>query len=181
MLIAEAVPEGADPLAAARLTLVGTLVHHAEVQAELGDRYLERHPGAAGYIGYSDFSWWSLDPASVRYVGGFGHMSWVRGKDYRVASPDPIAPSADGICTHMNDDHADANLLYAQRLAGLDEATAATMTSVDRHGFTLRVTMPEGSRVARLAFPAPVTSPEEVRRAVIELLDVARSPACADV
>ena len=51
------------------------------------------------------------------------------------------------------------------------------MTSVDRHGFTLRVTMPEGSRVARLAFPAPVTSPEEVRRAVIELLVVARSPA----
>ena len=75
----------------------------------------------------------------------------------------------------MNDDHAEANLLYAQRLAGLSDATAARMTAVDRHGFTLRVITPGGQRVARLGFRSPVTSTDEVRRAVIEVLDVARS------
>ena len=170
VLIAEPVAEGDDPLAAARLTLIGTLVEHDDAPGDVRDRYIERHPGAAGYIGYSDFSWWTLVPSSVRYVGGFGHMSWVTIDEYRAASPDPIAPSAERICTHMNDDHADANLRYAQRLAGLEDATAATMTAVDRHGFTLRVTTPSGPRVARLAFPAPVTSTDEVRRAVIDLL-----------
>ena len=170
VLIAEPVPEGSDPLAAARLTLIGNLVQHDSPPGDVRDRYLERHPRAAGYIGYSDFSWWTLVPSSVRYVGGFGHMSWVTIDEYRGASPDPIAPSADGICTHMNDDHAAANLLYAQRLAGLPDATAATMTAVDRHGFTLHVATPSGPRVARLAFPNPVTTTEDVRRAVIELL-----------
>ena len=170
VLIADPVPEGADPLAAARLTLIGTLVQHAEPPDDARDRYLERHPGAAGYIGYSDFSWWTLVPSSVRYVGGFGHMSWVTIDDYRAASPDPIAPTAEHICTHMNDDHADANLRYAQQLAGLPDATAATMTAVDRHGFTLRVSTPSGPRVARLGFPDPVSSTDEVRRAVIDLL-----------
>jgi putative heme iron utilization protein len=169
-LIAEHVADGDDPLAAARLTLIGTLVEHDEAPGDVRDRYVERHPGAAGYIGYSDFSWWTLVPSSVRYVGGFGHMSWVTIDEYRAASPDPISPSAGGICAHMNDDHADANLRYARALADLPDATAARMTAVDRHGFTLGVDTPSGPRVARLAFPAPVTSPEDVRRAVIALL-----------
>jgi putative heme iron utilization protein len=169
VLIAEPVAEGDDPLAAARLTLIGKLVEHDEAPGDVRARYLDRHP-SAGYIDYSDFSWWSLVPSSVRYVGGFGHMSWVTMEEYRAASPDPIAPSAASICAHMNDDHADANLRYARSLADLPDATAARMTAVDRHGFTLDVDTPSGPRVARLAFPVPVTSPEEVRRAVIELL-----------
>ena len=72
VLIAESVPDGADPLAAARVTFVGTLVHHVEPPAALRERYLERHPTAAGYIGYSDFWWWSLVPESVRHVAGSG-------------------------------------------------------------------------------------------------------------
>ena len=178
VLVAEPVPEAADPLAAARLTLIGELIEQ-DTPGDIRDRYLERHPRAAGYIGYSDFSWWTLVPSSVRYVGGFGHMSWVPIDEYREVSPDPIAPSATGICAHMNDDHAAANLLYAQRLAGLADATDATMTAVDRRGFTLHVSTPSGPRVARLAFREPTSSAEDVRRAVIELLDMARSSAGA--
>ena len=46
--------------------------------------------------------------AAVRYVGGFGRMSWVGVDEYAAADPDPLAPAAAGIVAHMNADHADA-------------------------------------------------------------------------
>ena len=66
-------PDGDDPLAAARVTLVGTLVpFDVTVRAEFRDQYLAAHPGAAFYVDFPDFSWWHLEPSSVRYVGGSG-------------------------------------------------------------------------------------------------------------
>ena len=82
-------------------------------------------------------------------------MSWVTADDYRAAEPDPLAAAAAGILAHMNDDHADAVLAYARGLAGIADATAATMTAVDRYGFDSTVTTPAGPRAARLAFEAP--------------------------
>jgi putative heme iron utilization protein len=175
VLIAEPVPAGADPLASARLTLVGDLVEYESVPDELRAAFLERHPSARYYVDYTDFSWWRLVPTSVRFVGGFGHMSWVGVPQYTEAQPDPIGPAADGICQHMNDDHRQANLMYAQVLAGLADATDATMAAVDRYGFVLDVQTPAGARQARIAFPQPVSSGEQVRAAVVALLAECRS------
>ena len=38
--------------------------------------YRDRHPDAF-YAAFADFRLYRLDVASVRYVGGFGRMSWV--------------------------------------------------------------------------------------------------------
>ncbi len=65
-------------------------------------------------------------------------------------------------------------LAYAKVLANIPEATAATMTSVDRYGFDLAVTTPTGPRATRLAFDEPVTTNDEVRRAMIALVKRAR-------
>jgi len=108
-------------------------------------------------------------------VGGFGRMSWVTPEDYRVAEPDPLTDSAAGMLTHMNDDHADAILAYAQKLAGVADATSATMTAVDRYGFELATITPGGPRAVRLAFDAPVTTNDEVRRAMVALMKRARA------
>jgi hypothetical protein len=74
----------------------------------------------------------------------------------------------------MNDDHAEANLLYAQVQAGLADATAATMVGIDRYGVTLQATTPGGPRLARVPFPQPLSAAEEARPAVIALLEAAR-------
>ena len=108
VLIAEPVPLGADPLASARLTLVGDLVEYGRVPDELRSAFLDRHPSARFYVDYTDFSWWRLVPTAVRFVGGFGHMSWVGVPEYTAAEPDPLGQAADGICQHMNDDHRSA-------------------------------------------------------------------------
>ena len=174
LLVAADTPDGADPLSTARMTLVGRLQLLDDPGARR-ERYLEVHPYASYYADFTDFGFWRLDVEQCRFVGGFGHMSWVDGPGYADAEVDPVAPAAAGIVEHMNDDHADANMLYATVLAGLADATEARMVGIDRHGVTLRVETPAAPRMARLGFPAPLTSADEARPAVIELLQQARA------
>lgn len=173
LLVSDNVPEGTDPLAVARMTLVGRLQRLAEPGAAR-DRYLERHPQARFYADFTDFAFWHLEVEECRYVGGFGHMSWVDAAAYAAAEVDPLGPVAAGIVAHMNDDHAEANLAYARVLARLDDATAATMVGVDRYGVTLQVDTPSGPRLARVAFAEALTSAEQARPAIIALLDRTR-------
>lgn len=163
-----------DPLAAARVTLLGSVdrLPAAEVPTARSS-YLERHPSAAHWVDFDDFGFHRLEPADVYYVGGFGVMDWVATLDYRSARPDPLADSAPSILEHMNRDHADALLLLA-RVLGKAPADAATMTAVDRLGFRLRVRSGDRLQGLRLAFPREVWSAESARSALIEMIQVAR-------
>lgn len=169
LLIAAEPTPGADPLSAARLTLVGKLEMLAEPGASRA-RYLERHAYAAYYADYTDFAFWRLGVERCRYIGGFGHMSWVTQAAYRAATADPLVEAVQYITAHMNDDHADANLTFVQRLAGLPEATGASMVGVDRYGMTFQVVTPDRPRLARVAFPEPLTAAEQAEPSVIGLL-----------
>ena len=173
MLIVDNAGDG-DPLGRARLTLVGRL-SVLDDPGGLRDRYLETHPYASYYADFTDFSFWRLGVEQCRYVGGFGHMSWVTADGYRDALIDPLWEAAAGIIEHMNDDHADANLAYAQVQAGLADATEATMVGIDRYGLTLRAATPAGPRMARVPFPEPLAEADDAQRAVIDLLKVARA------
>ena len=104
-------------------------------------------------------------------------MSWVDAGDYRRAEPDPLAAAAPGILAHMNKDHKDALLAYARVLSRIEGATDAVMTAVDRYGFEMKVTAPEGPRPARLSFDSPLATTDEVRKAMISLVRAARSDA----
>ena len=128
-----------DPLGAARATLVGNAEPVPEDDiATVREAYLARHENSRYWVEFSDFSFFRLQPVDLYYVGGFGVMGWVDAQDYRQATPDPLAEAASGILTHMNADHVVAMVLLAKSHAGV-EANEATMTSVDRLGFTLRL------------------------------------------
>ncbi|MCA1843870.1 MAG: DUF2470 domain-containing protein, partial [Actinobacteria bacterium] len=146
LIVTEPVPEGSDPLAAGRVTLVGDLLEVAgDERPSVRDRYLAANPASAYYIDFGDFSFWRLEVNSVRYVGGYGRMSWVEAGDYAVAEPDPLAgEAAVGIMEHMNADHADSLALIARVLAGRSDATEAVMTAVDRYGFDVVASGPGG-------------------------------------
>ena len=165
-----------DPMAVPRVTLAGTLrlVLEGETAALL-PRYLDVHPTADAYASFGDFAWWRLDVESVRFVGGYGRMSWVDADAYLHAIADPIAPDADAIIEHMNADHADANLAYVRVFANVPEATSARMIAVDRLGMELVATTPNGLQPARVNFDEPVDSKEAVRKAVVAMLRRARS------
>lgn len=165
-----------QPLAVGRVTILGPCAAvGADEKAAVRETFLAQQPSASYYVDFSDFAFYRLEPTALRYVGGFGRMSWVTADDYRVAEPDPLAASARGVLEHMNDDHADAVLAYAKVLANVADATSATMTAVDRYGFELAAVTPNGPRAARLAFDEPVATSDEVRRAMIALVKRARA------
>lgn len=176
VLIAEAPGSHDQPLALGRVTILGacTAVGESE-RATVREIFLAQQPTAASYVDFGDFAFYRLEPTALRYVGGFGRMSWVTAEDYRVAEPDPLVAASSGILRHMNDDHADAVLAYARTLAGIADASTATMTAVDRYGFELAATTPGGPRSARLAFDEPVSTTDEVRRAMVALVKRARA------
>jgi heme iron utilization protein len=178
LLVAEALGEGGDPLALGRATLLGKCRKITGEPANAArERFLAAHARAAFYVDFKDFAFYRLEVEAVRYIGGFGRMSWVSAEEYKKAAPDPLAAAAAGILSHMNEDHADAVLAYAKGLLSIADASAATMTAVDRYGFEMTVMTADGPRAARLAFDAPVATTEEVRHAMVSLVKAARARA----
>lgn len=172
LMVAESVRE--DPLANGRVTLLGTC--RPVEAADDGPRqaYLARLPSAAYYAEYRDFSFWRLSVESARYIGGYGRMSWVSGEEWAAARPDPLAPHAASIVAHMNADHGEAMAALCRAFSRAHAAESVMMTGIDRYGFEMSVATEAGRRPVRLAFPAPVATPEEARRALIELVAEAR-------
>ena len=167
--------ESGDPLAAARLTLLG------EARALTGpdggkarEVYLARHPRASYWVDFDDFSFWRLEVKDVYFVGGFAAMDWVTADDYRAARPDPLADAGPGILDHMNKDHADALIAYARHFAR-EAADEATLIAIDRLGFRLRLRTGDRLHAVRIAFPREIRSAADSRAVLIEMLSQARS------
>ena len=76
----------ADPLAAGRMTLVGTCarVPDGERDAAL-TAFLAVHPEASSYAGFADFGLWRLEVAQARWIGGFGRMKWIDAEAYAAS------------------------------------------------------------------------------------------------
>ena len=181
LLVAEPAPPGSDPLAFGRVTLLGRLS-----EVDDGDRdtvreaYLAANPSAGYYIDFGDFAFFRLGVESIRYVGGYGRISWVDAASYASAQADPLSgETAAGIIEHMNADHADAQVLYCRHLVGLADTTAATMSSVDRYGFDMIAERPSGRLAVRLGFPEPCDDESAVWAAMVELVGAARQRAAA--
>ena len=66
-------------------------------------------------------------------------------------------------------------VLCCKAFSRATEISAARMTGVDRYGFDMSVVTPVGPRPVRLAFGEPVSTPEEVRAALIAMVKDARS------
>jgi len=152
-----------DVLALGRVTLVGDLHLVGEAERDtVQPGYLETHPDTV-YAGFKDFNFYRLEVASVRYVGGFGHMSWVEADDYAQAEADPLRLHQNSIVEHMNNDHGEAMVAYAKAFGGVTEATGARMLGCDRYGFEMLVEHPGGKQGVRLGFESSADTPDAVR------------------
>ena len=166
---------GGDPLGAARVTLVGNVLPLPESEvAEARQLYLARYANSKYWVDFEDFSFYRIDVVDVYYVGGFGVMGWVSAFEYDHSQPDPLADSMAEIIQHMNADHKDALVLLAREFARV-ESQEATMTSVDRLGFHVRLKTPDGMRGARIAFLQEVKNPAETRKVFVEMVQQTRS------
>lgn len=163
-----------DPLAHPRLTLLGTFVHIGRDDLRepgLRRRFLARHPKSELYAGFADFSFWRLETVSAHLNGGFARAADLKAADILTdvsGAADLLETEASAIA-HMNADHAEAVRLYATKILGAPEA-AWHLTGIDPEGLDLA----SGDRTLRLPFPHPVTTGQELRKAVVELAARAR-------
>ena len=163
-----------DPLAGGRVTLMGRAARVSEPERPAArEAYLARHPNATFWVDFEDFAFWRLEVADVYFVGGFAAMDWVTGEGYAGARLDPLADAAAGIVEHMNRDHADAVLVLARAHADA-AAEEATMLSVDRMGFRVRLRSGERLHGARITFPREVVTAEQCRAALIDMIRAVR-------
>jgi putative heme iron utilization protein len=163
-----------DPLAGGRVTLMGRAARVTDRERGAArEAYLARHPKAGYWVDFEDFAFWRLDVTDVYFVGGFAAMDWVTAEGYAGARPDPLADAAEGILEHMNHDHGAALLTLARAHAD-PAAEEATMLSVDRLGFRARVRSGERLHAIRISFAREVTTAEECRSALIEMIRAAR-------
>lgn len=159
-----------DPLAGSRVTLAGTVTRPAAAESDAARQaYLDAVPGAHSYLDFSDFTLWLLQVQRVRWVGGYGRMESVTGKDYHAAEPDPVALGSARALAHLNADHADALVAMARAFGGYPDTDFAECASIDRYGLHLRVRTARGEARARVDFPSPLDSPDQLRSATADL------------
>jgi len=163
----------AEPLVEARVSL---LCHGEPFAATDEDRaaWLVRFPAASEYIGFSDFGFWRLRPEKVRYIAGFGRMSWINGDEWAAAEPDPLWDSASSIVAHMNDDHRHNMVDYVRAFGDFPDCEDAFMIAIDRLGFDVRATAAGKSRNIRFTFDEPAINARFVRKAMVDLAVQAR-------
>ena len=167
-----------DPLGAARVTVMGKVTNVPKEQdASIRAEYLARHPNAAYWADFKDFSFFVLETIDVYYVGGFGSMDWVSAEDYAAAKVDPLADAGPGLIEYLNSHHHEALLLLA-RASGHSDANEATLTAMDRLGFHLRLKIKDRFTGIRLAFPEELQGPEDARPVFVNLVKQARESSC---
>jgi putative heme iron utilization protein len=158
-----------DPLGAARVTLMGTVTRvSADEVAQVRELYLARHANASYWVDFNDFGFFRMALADIYFVGGFGSMGWVAPADYASAAVDPLADEASNLIREINAEQGETLMLLARVFGDLD-AQQATITTLDRLGFHLRVKTPDRMQGGRVAFPNPVRNVAEVRAALAGL------------
>ena len=162
----------ANPLEGARLTVLGTA--EPSDDPALRARYLARHPSAAQYVDFRDFSFYRVVPARAHLVAGFGQIVWVDGTALVLpgAAAGDLREAEPRIVEHMNADHGDALDAYARHLLGL-AGEGWRMSGIDPEG----VDMTCDGLHARLGFESPVLDATAARMALVALAEKAQKIA----
>ena len=164
----------ADPLAGARLTLLGRAERYDDSAAL--SRFVARHPSSAVYAGFGDFHVYRVTVERGHLVAGFGRIAWIESEALRGVAAPALAAAEGEIVAHMNADHRDALSLYAERLLHRPRGDWR-LTGIDPHGIDLRRDDDASGDTARLEFDQPVRDAVAARRALVALAQRARNGA----
>jgi putative heme iron utilization protein len=79
------------------------------------------------------------------------------------------------ICQHMNDDHSNAVLLYAQTFGGLKEAQTAQMQAIDATGMDISAQVNGEYVPIRIDFDHVLQDSEDAHHTLIAMVKQARA------
>lgn len=163
-----------DPLAHPRITCfvrAEKIARNSDDHTRLRHRHLHRHPKAALYADFGDFSFFKLTLEGASLNGGFGKAYNLTADDLAMAGDiaglRAIEASA---VAHMNDDHKDAIALYAQHFGSAKPANW-DLSTIDPEGMTVT----DGDKIARVPFPHPLQKVDDLRSMLALMAKQARA------
>jgi putative heme iron utilization protein len=78
------------------------------------------------------------------------------------------------ICKHMNEDHAEAVVLYAKAFGGVADASKAQMLSIDAQGMDLTAEVNNETVPVRVEFDHVLADAEDAHHTLIAMLKQTR-------
>ncbi|WP_353930762.1 DUF2470 domain-containing protein [Okeanomitos corallinicola TIOX110] len=79
------------------------------------------------------------------------------------------------ICKHMNEDHVDAVMIYAQAFGNVENATKAEMLSIDAQGMNLTVQVNGKIVPVRIQFDHTLADAEDAHQTLIAMVKQGRT------
>jgi putative heme iron utilization protein len=158
---------GPDVQARARATLVGD-AKRLEYSPAIAQRYLRFFPEHERYLEIGGFAFWTMEPAQIRYIEGFGSLHWIAADRY-LADAEEIARLEPSLLEHMNADHEDSMKAYCEHRFG-KRPEQVEMIGFDCDGFDLRA----DAQLVRFTLPEPVADAGAARAALIALAKACR-------
>lgn len=154
-----------------RLCIIGNAELLPESQSAAQERYYRHFPNSRGYQGTHDFSFYRINPISIRYIGGFGAIHWFEPKEFLIGNPFH-AKGEERVVDHMNEDHMKDLHLYCThyKQMTLEADDQVRMAGIDALGFDVFV----NNRKVRFNFDQPISNAGEARAAMVALSKGAR-------
>lgn len=140
-------PLNANVLTSARLTLVGE-VRPVDASDALVARYCRYHPDAENYLTLGGFTFFRLEPTTIRAISGFGTMGWIDAEALLTAAALPAE----------QEEQALVDAIQGQ--------IATRVLGIDRYGVDVAIE----HRRERYRFPDPPLDEDEVAEAVRRML-----------
>jgi hypothetical protein len=166
-VLAGELPAKGDALVGPRVTVLGRFERVED--GNLRRRYLARHPQAALYADFPDFSFWRLSPSAIHGVAGFGRIETLTPDEVFPAAAEMEALEMSAI-EHMNHDHAEAIHLYATKILKAPPGPWRVL-AIDPDGADIGL----HEQSLRMEFHTPVFTAGALRKKFAELAYEARS------
>ncbi|MEA5579527.1 DUF2470 domain-containing protein [Anabaena sp. UHCC 0451] len=91
---------------------------------------------------------------------------------------DQFSPEiSDRICKHMNEDHANAVVIYAQAFGNIENVTTAQMLSIDAQGMNLTAQVNGETVPVRVQFDHVLADAEDAHQTLIAMVKQGRVKA----
>jgi len=85
------------------------------------------------------------------------------------------AAVSDRICKHMNDDHGDSIVTYAEVYGKQENVASARMLKIDPEGMDLVAKVEGEDKPVRVTFEKPLADAKEAHVVLVEMLKKARA------
>ncbi|MCU0840332.1 MAG: pyridoxamine 5'-phosphate oxidase family protein [Thiobacillaceae bacterium] len=155
-------PCAEDMQQAGRVTLLGEAERLPDKEG-FAPRYLRHQPQAEVYLDMADFAFYRVEPARVRFIGGFGKIHWIEPSAY-LANAARLAVEEEDLLAELNAAHRHDLVACCRQVRGI-ETDAAELIGVDPDGCDVRA----AGRLLRFDFPASVSDARGVRAALTDL------------